>query len=180
MATNVMDFIERKVDQLFTAQNARHGERCHNPVTGLEFVWGIDPITPQKQEAVRALHAGLWFEENGPANAPRLPLSDGNMEEYRNAGGLTALVGFYKRSLAREGDDRNSFDFQNHPSFSVFASGLMHMAVTGGLWGLENDTQLIGRFPPRPLEGMTPGAYWAPPEEYKATIASYGPWRSAA
>jgi len=29
------------------------------------------------------------------------------------------------------------------------------------------------RFPPRPLAGMTPGAYWAPPKEYEETMASY-------
>ena len=49
----------------------------------------------------------------------------------------------------------------------------MAMAVNSGLWDLENDAELTRRFPPRPLAGMTPGAYWAPPKEYKDTLASY-------
>ena len=93
------------------------------------------------------------------------------MEDYRNAGGLKALVGFYARSLSREGYGRRSYDVGNHPSFHDFASGLM--ATDTGLWGIEKDAQLRMRFPPRPLAGMTPGGYWAPPKEYKDTMASY-------
>jgi hypothetical protein len=56
----------------------------------------------------------------------------------------------------------------------------MAMAVTEGLWGLERDAQLIMRFPPKLLAGMTPGAYWAPPKEYETTMASYRRARKAA
>ena len=38
------------------------------------------------------------------------------------------------------------------------------MAVASGLKGLEQDETLIRRFPPRPLVGMTPSAYWDPHE----------------
>jgi hypothetical protein len=44
---------------------------------------------------------------------------------------------------------------------------LMAMAVDRGLRDLEQDAQLKKRFPPRPLAGMTPGAYWAPPKEHE-------------
>ena len=47
------------------------------------------------------------------------------------------------------------------------------MATDTGLWGIQKDAQLRLRFPPRPLAGMTPGAYWAPPKEYEDTMASY-------
>ena len=41
----------------------------------------------------------------------------------------------------------------------------MAIAKERGLWGLENDKPLMRRFPPRPLMGMTPSAYWDPHEE---------------
>ena len=115
--------------------------------------------------AHRALRAGKWFSVISPHDAPPLPLSHDDVEDYRNAGGLTAVVGFYARSLSREGYGRRSFD--------DFARGLMAMAVNSGLWDLENDAGLKRRFPPRPLAGMTPGAYWAPQKEYEDTMASY-------
>jgi hypothetical protein len=169
MAANLISFLENKVDQLFAALNAQHGDCCRNPVTGEDFVWGIDPIGPQKTEAVRALRAREWFAVNGPTNAPPLPLSDEEIDDYRRARGLAALVGFYARSLSREGYGRRSYDVSNHPSFDDFARGLM--AINTGLWGIEKDQNLKMQFPPRALAGMTPGAYWVPPKE--ETMASY-------
>jgi hypothetical protein len=81
------------------------------------------------------------------------------------------LVGFFARSLSREGYGRKAFDVCNHPSFDDFACGLM--AIKTGLWGIENDENLKKRFPPRSLAGMTPGAYWAPPQECKEIMESY-------
>ena len=173
MAAQSIKLLERKVDQLFAAQNAKPGDCCRNPVTGISFVWGLDPVAPQKDEAVRALYARAGFVCNAPSDAPPLPISHDDIEDYRNAGGLPALVGFYARSLSREGYGRRSYDVGNHPTFYDFACGLMAMAVESGLWGLEEDAALQRRFPPRPLAGMTPGAYWAPPKEYKDTMASY-------
>ena len=172
MATNSTS-LEKHVDQLFAALNAKHGDFCRNPVTDANFVRGVDPITMQKTEAVRALCASARFAATGPRGAPSLPLSYEEMEDYRNAGGLKALVGFYARSLSREGYGRRSYDVGNHPSFHDFACGLMAMAEESGLWGLEGDAALKRRFPPRPLAGMTPGAYWAPQKEYEDTMASY-------
>jgi hypothetical protein len=163
--------LKKHVDQLFAALNAKHGDSCRNPVTGGAFVWGIDPLRVQKTEAVRALRACEWFAVNGPRDAPPLPLSHEDIEDYRKAGGLTAVVGFYARSLSRGGYGRQSYEVSNHPTFHDFACGLM--AISTGLWGIEKDAQLRLRFPPRPLAGMTPGAYWAPPKEYEDTMASY-------
>jgi hypothetical protein len=170
--------IEREVDGLFTALNAKRGDVCRNPVTGEDFVWGVDPIAPQKMEAVRALRAREWFAANGPADAPPLPLSHDEIESARNARGLAGVIGFYARSLSREGYGRRSFEVETHPSFYDFACGLM--ATDTSLWGIERDVQLKLRFPPRPLPGMTPGAYWVSAKEYEETIASYGPTRQAA
>ncbi len=43
-----MDWIKQKVDRLFKELNAARGDFCHNPITGTSFVWGDDPIEPQK------------------------------------------------------------------------------------------------------------------------------------
>jgi hypothetical protein len=159
MATNSNSLIEREVDRLFARLNATHGECCINPVTRGGFVWGLDPIAEQREYATIALLAREWFAVNGPSDAPPLPLYD--VDSYRNARGLKGVVGFYARSLSRQ-----KYDVCKHPPFDDFARGLMALATERGLWSLENDASLIRRFPPRPLVGMTPSAYWDPHEEY--------------
>jgi hypothetical protein len=168
MAIKLKGPIEKEVDRLFDNMNAKAGECCVNPVTGNSFASGVDPIGPQKKDAVRALRARERFAADGPPDALPLPLSCNDVDDYRNAGGLAGIVGFYARSLSRL-----DYDLTKHPGFKDFARGLMAMAVERGLWDLEKDAQLIMRFPPRPLAGMTPGAYWAGPKEYEATMASY-------
>jgi hypothetical protein len=155
-------------DRLFNALHASHGECCDNPVTGGGFVWGLDPIATQKKEAVALLRARECFAVDGPPDAPPLPLNLADRDRYRDARGLAGIVGFYARSLSRQG-----YDVQKHPPFDDFARGLMALAVEKGLWNLEKDEDLIRRFPPRRLEGMTPSAFWAPPEEYERIMASY-------
>jgi hypothetical protein len=166
MTTNFKSPIAELVDRLFSEIEATHNECCVNPVTGAGFVRGIDRISTQKKEAIAALRAREWFAVNGPSDAPPLPLSYNDVEDYRKARGLMGIVGFFGRSL-----EANEYDIHRHPSFEDFACGLM--AINTGLWGIENDEVLKRRFPPRPLVGMTPGAYWAPPKEYEAIMASY-------
>ena len=161
MATNSNSLIAREVDRLFAELNAGYGECCRNPVTDGGFVWGLDPTSTQKKEAIEALLAREWFAVNGPPDAPPLPLSHGDTEQYRNAGGLTGVVGFYARSLSREGHGRKRYDFLTHPSFEDFARGLM--TISTGRSGIDKDENLKKRFPPRPLVGMT-YAYWDPVE----------------
>jgi hypothetical protein len=156
MITNSKSPIEREVDRLFSEIKAKRGDFCINPVTGGHFIWGDDLIATQKKAAVDALRAQEWFAVNGPPDAPLLPLSHDEIERYRNARGLTGLVGFHARSLARQG-----WDVRKHPSFEDFCCGLM--ATNTNMWVIEKDENLKRRFPPRPLAGMTPGAYWAPP-----------------
>jgi hypothetical protein len=164
MAPNFKSPIEESIDRLFDQIKAKGGECCRNPVTGASFVWGIDPIATQKKEAIAGLRAQEWFTVNGPPDAPPLPLYD--FDSYRGARGLKGVVGFYARSLSRQG-----YDVRKHPSFEDFARGLM--AINTGLWRIETDKQLQKRFPPRPLAGMTPSAFWAPPKEYEEIMARY-------
>src|SRR5258708_7047919 len=116
MATNFKSPIEQLVDLQFGKIKAKHGECCDNPVTGGGFVWGVDPIATRKKEAVAALRAQEWFAVDGPTDAPPLPLTHADIEDYRNARGLTGVVGFYARSLCRQG-----YDVRKHPSFEDFA-----------------------------------------------------------
>jgi hypothetical protein len=166
MVTNFKSLIEQEVDRLFSEIDAVHGQLCRNPVHCGWFVWGVDPIAEQRHHAIAALLAREWFAVNGPPDAPPLPLYD--FDSYRGARGLKGIVGFYARSL-----NRQDYDVRKHPSFDDFARGLMALAVEKGLWNLEKDESLIRRFPPRLLPGMTPSAYWDPPEEYEETMASY-------
>jgi hypothetical protein len=179
MATSSKTLVEKEVQRLFAEMGTKRGDLCRNPVTGAEFVWDVDPVALQKREAALALFVREWFTANGPGDAPQLPLAHDDIENYRNARGLKGIVGFYARSLSRQGYGRQSYDVCYHPSFKDFARGLMALAVSRGLWGLEEDAQLMRRFPPRKLPGMTPGAYWAPPKEYAETMASYNRVRAA-
>jgi hypothetical protein len=165
MASTFKSPIEREVDRLFSQIKAKRRECCRNPVTDGAFVWGLDPIVVQKKDAVRALRACEWFSINSPPDAPELPLSHADVENYRNARGLKGVVGFYARSLSRQ-----EYDVQTHPSFDDFARGLM--AINTDLWGIEKDEKLKKRFPPRPLPGMTPSAFWDPPKRKTARVAA--------
>jgi len=168
MATNFKSLIEKEVDRLLSEIDAEHGQCCRNPVTLAGFVWGVDPIAPQKEFETVALLAREWFAVNGPSDAQPLPLHADDRDRYRGARGLKGVVGFYARSLSRQ-----DYDVRKHPSFVDFARGLMAVAVEKGLWNLEKDETLIRHFPPLPLPGMTPSAYWAPAKEYEETMASY-------
>jgi hypothetical protein len=132
----------------------------------------VDSIAYQKREARKVLVVREHFAAIGPPDAPQVPLSDHDIEDYRQAGGLKAVVGFFFRSLAVRDHDMGM-----HPSFDDFACGLM-ASNTGR--GIEHDPELKRRFPPRPLPGMTPGLCWAPPKEYEETMASYRRERSRA
>jgi hypothetical protein len=159
MVTSSNSLIKREVDRLFAEVNGTRGKSCVNPITAGGFDWGIDPIAEQKEYATIALLAREWFAVNGPRDAPLLPLNVHDRDRFRGSGGLTALVGFYARSLSRQ-----EYDVCKHPPFDEFARGLMAIATERGLWQLEEDETLTRRFPPRPLVGMTPSAYWDPYE----------------
>ena len=161
MTTNSNSLIKSEVDRLFAELNAKPDGCCRNPITDGGFVKGLDPIAEQKEYANIALLAREWFAVNGPPNAPLLPLNVNDRDRFRGSGGLTALIGFYARSLSRQ-----RYDVFKHPPFDEFARGLMAIATERGLWGLENDQPLMRRFPPRPLVGMTPSAYWDPHEDF--------------
>ena len=167
-----MSLIKHKVDMLFVRVLLQpDGNVCENPVTEGRFVkgeTGEDSIAYQKHAAEMALLAQEWFAVYGPSNAPPLPVTAWGWEEMRHDFGLSALVGSYARSLAKR-----NWAVHIHPAFEDFARGLM--AIDTGLWDLQNRVgpDVLKRYPPCALVGMTPGTYWAPPEECEEFWAEY-------
>jgi hypothetical protein len=146
--------IGREVERLFSETPPTHGSRYENPVTGGHFVYGIEPIEPQKELAFRALLAREWFALNGPADAPQLPITYEEREhlKWRTGRPLDYVVAQFARSLGTH------YDVTEHPSFSEFVSGLLWDHSNGGS-GLplsaEGLAELKRRFPPRQLEGLS-------------------------
>jgi hypothetical protein len=58
--------IGREVERLFGEISAKRGDLCWNPVTGGEFVYGVDPIKKQKETAYRKLLIREYFALHGP------------------------------------------------------------------------------------------------------------------
>jgi hypothetical protein len=157
--------IEKLVDREFANLVATRGEVCTDPVHGGHFVFGVDPITTQKKEAVRALRLREWFAENNPSGTPPLPITDDEIEDYRRSRGMLGIIGFYARSLFSWRHDVNL-----HPSLSDYASGLM--ATDTGFWGIEHDPHLKKQFPPRVLAGLDEGARCTLPATQNARRAA--------
>jgi hypothetical protein len=157
MTSSTECLIEREVDRLFNEMGAAPGDFCRNPVTGTSFVWGRSPIKPQKRDALLALLARAHFSFIGPSDAPPLPVSHEEIEDAKNARGLTSVVGYYARSLAPR-----DWNLQEHPLFDDYARGVMASDFAPDF--IKNDEELRRRFPPRSLPGLGPGLYWQPPK----------------
>ena len=159
--------VGREVERLFSETPVRHGKTCDNPVTGGRFVYGLDPIGPQKKEACRALLAREWFAVNGPADAPSLPITYEEREylKWRTGRPLDYVVAQFAGSL------RTHYDVTEHPSFSEFVSGLLWDHDNGGS-GLplsrEGLAELKRGFPPQKLEGLSSYS-WSRPTRKKRT-----------
>jgi hypothetical protein len=66
---------------------------------------------------------------------------------------------------------RRAYDFLTHPSFEVFARGVM--ASDFGWDTVKHDIELQKRFPPRHLDGLGPGLYWLPPKQHAEEMEDY-------
>ena len=159
--------VGREVERLFSETTASHGEVYENPVTGGRFVYGIEPIEPQKEVARRALLAREWFALNGPADAPQLPIAYEEREylKWRTGRPLDYVVAQFAGSL------RTHYDVTEHPSFSEFVSGLLWDHDNGGS-GLplsaEGLAELKRRYPPRQLEGLSSYSWSRPTRKKKS------------
>jgi hypothetical protein len=166
VTTNCKTLIEKEVDRLFSEIKAKRGDQCVNPVTGGRFLWGEDPIEPQKRDARRALFAREMFALSAPPDAPVLPLSYGERERLK-VGGFPTIVALYARSL-----ESRDYDTKQHPSFYDFACGVMASEFNGHP-RMKEDEGLKRRFPPRQLKGLGSGLMWLPPKEHAEIMATY-------
>jgi hypothetical protein len=155
--------IVRQVDKLFAEMPyRRYGDNCTNPVTGGGFIYGEDPIKPQKEAARLILLQIEHFALNGPVDAqplrPILYYDNKEIREERCV--LDYIVRYYARSVEEH-------DPEEHPSFADFASGMLWEAERGYgvIPGGDQLDELKKRFPPRKLAGMV-GFNWLTPKEY--------------
>jgi hypothetical protein len=159
--------IARQVDELFAEMPVRrYGELCENPVTGVLYIAGEEPVEPQKEEARRILLQIEHFALNGPPDAqPLRPVLYGERKEHKKERFvLDYIVRLYARSL-------EDCDPDEHPSFADYASGVLWEAERvdgdiGVIPGGDQREELKKRFPPRELAGMGPGFCWLTPKEY--------------
>jgi hypothetical protein len=144
--------IRSQVDRMFFQIGGRLGEIVENPVTGSRWVKGADPEGQQKQDAYRALLARKRFQDEGPFDAPLLPLTYGE-RQFLKRGGLPHIVAWYAESLLSM-----NYDFAAHIHFENYARGVMASPYAPDL--IKQDPELKRRFPPKPLDGLNSGLVW--------------------
>jgi hypothetical protein len=144
--------IEQQVEQLFADALKNWGScYCTNPVTGECFVPGHDPVRPHKERAIRAIVAQLGFATQKPEDAPDLPIDERESGgTWRWQSGLHYLIEAFTRSLRCR-----DFRLEGHPDFDTFARGAMAHPWTPERF--RQDPDLLRRFPPKPLPGLTQG-----------------------
>jgi hypothetical protein len=154
--------LESRVGREFknaTAGLAR-GDSCLNPVTGSWFVFGVDPICVQKEQALRAQQARWVFEATKPGDFPPLPVDPREWPCIKYDSPADWLVVQYARSLRA-----NAYD-PNHPDLAAYAGGLRASGLIGGPRVAEfirrDIEELLLRFPARPLSGLDEWLVWHP------------------
>ena len=147
--------IGREVERLFGEVSAKRGDLCTNPVTGGEFVYGLDSMKRQKAAAYKRLLAREHFASHVPLDAPLMPTDDYERNRAKHASGL---LGFITAQFAWSLESQD--DLRAHPSFADFASGMLWQHdndVEGYSLGCFPNDQIAGlkrRFPPRKLAGL--------------------------
>jgi hypothetical protein len=152
--------IGREVERLFGEISAKRGDLCENPVTGGEFVYGLDPIKKQKEAACKRLLVREYFALNGPPDAPLVPIDEWDRNRAKHSSGLLGFITAHFMWSMESQDD-----LRVHPSFADFASGMLWQHDNGvegyslSYFPSEQIAELKRRFPPRKLEGLT-GFWW--------------------
>lgn len=144
--------IRSQVSRMFSEIGGSLGQTVENPVTGSSWVKGVDAEEPQKEDAYRALIARKRFADEGPPDAPPLPLTRGE-REFQKKGGLSHIEAWYAESLMRTG-----YDLDTHPSFDDYARGVMASPHAPDL--IKRDLNLKRRFSSKPLDGLNHALVW--------------------
>jgi hypothetical protein len=161
--------LERSIDRQFAHVTAGliHGEFCENPVTGSLFVFGVDPIDVQKEQALRAQRARCLFQTTNPGDLPRPPVDAREWSSIAYDSPADWLVAQYARSCSL-----NDYD-PDHPDLATYAGGLRASGLVTTSprvadfirAGVE---RLLERFPPKPLHGLDEWLVWRkqPPPDH--------------
>jgi hypothetical protein len=130
------------------------------PVIGGPFLLGMEVPDCLYQRVCMAMAAREQFRHDAP-DWPPLPLHEKDIELLKNVDNPRLnLLGYYAYSLSPD------WDYDGHPRFSAFASGLMAYEHTPD--EIRSDLSLLEEFPALPLKGLCDGAlYWRSP----ATLA---------
>ena len=157
--------VRREVERMFGKISAKRGDLCTNPVTGGDFVYGLDPIKLQKDDAYKRLLAREYFAWKCPPDAPLMPTDDYERGRAKYAAGLLGFIAAqFVWSL------ENQHDLSVHPSFAEFASGMLWQhdnnveCCSLAHFPSEQHAELKRRFPPRKLEGLKHFS-WLPPRQ---------------
>lgn len=145
------------VRALFEQSEDCDAELRRNPVTGGIWMPKYDSTTEQLERAHRALVARHAFATEGPPDCQPLPTNYGERERLKVGFGLGYVVALFGRSLAA-GD----YAVTNHPSFAVYAAGILALAGVGPEF-LGYQPSLAQRYPPCRLPGLCESGYWANP-----------------
>ena len=164
MATSISSSIRKQVDRLFRQLHARRNDLCRNPVTGLQFVWGLDSISEQKREACRALVAREWHAQAYP-DAPPLPLDAMEIDKMKSGGDEQHLFAYFAQSI-----HCRSYYVSGHPSFDTYARGVLSAAECPSFFKQNKD--LVEKFPPQPIYGLEPGLVYLNPTKLARIAAS--------
>jgi hypothetical protein len=156
--------IKNEVDQLF-------GELpdglCINPLTGQQFVKGIDPIAPQKRMARRAAQAREWFRRHGPPDLQPLPTNAYEISAMKHRPDRT-LFAYFAQSV-----QTHHYEIERHLPFEEYAAAVL--ALPHAPTFLTEDEGLKRRFPPRPAKRgvFARGCLdWYPDEKSRAEITA--------
>jgi hypothetical protein len=117
----------------------------------------VDLDAIRSKQRGKARFAQRFVYLMGPADAPRIPLSNFEHDNLL-VGGIKQITAWFGRSLALL-----DYDVFGHPDFEVFGSGVMASPYTP--YYIMDDGDLQVRFRPRLLKGLGPGLIWSPPPE---------------
>ena len=168
--------LENWVDREFKRATAGliPGGCCQNPVTGGWFVFGVDPIDVQKEQALRAQRARLQFNITKPDDFPPLPVDPREWSTIKYDSPVDWLVVQYARSLSS-----NAYD-PSHPDIATYASGLRASGLITTSPHVadfirEGVEQLLERFPPKLLPGLDQWFVWRPSRVVSSQRAQHQP-----
>jgi hypothetical protein len=129
------------------------------PIVGGLLLLGMPVPDCLYERVCMAMAAREQFHQDKPAWAPELPLHGNAIAAMKDDDRpQMQTVGLYADSLAAE----YRWDYELHPPFAVFVSGLMAYPSTPD--EIRSDHALQLEFPPCPLDGLCDGRlYWRSP-----------------